>query len=562
MSNTILLKRSGNAAVAPLAANLTLGELSLNYADGILYFLNSSNAVTVLANANTASGTQLVNGTSNVVTRTSGNVTVSSAGTANVLTITSTGIYTTGLSSVTGNVTGGNILTAGVVSATGNITGTYFIGNGSLLTGITSGGGGGVLTAAVDTFTGNGSTTTFTLSTTPSSITLVSVNINGVSQLQSAYSLSTNQIIFTSAPTVGATVQVTTLYGTSLTTLSGNISTTGNITGNYILGNGSQLTGLPATCSNANVATFLAAFGSNTISTTGTINSGNITGGNVLTAGVVSATGNVYGNSFAVPNNQYYGFATQANTGMYFDGDYLKFNLNNNLNFLINSVGPYSYRTHQFVQGTAANPSLLYGGFTGVGLYFPDAGTVGVAASSNQVAAFSSAGLSVTGNISTTGNITGGNIRTVGQVSATGNVTGNYFIGNGSQLTGVATSFAPTMFNDVSGQTNGNTAVFALKTDQTAVTGITNSKQLQVTVNGAVVQPYINSWTWPFFTTYYRSYPGFRVTNLGYGLTANSVVIYNAPAVSSQVTVTQVNTSTDTQLRRYPYSATAIAIGD
>ena len=117
MSNTILLKRSGNAAAVPAAGNLSLGELSLNYADGILYFLNSSNAVTVLANANTAAGTQLVNGTSNVVTRASGNVTISSAGTANVLTISSTGTITSGTQSVTGNITGGNI------SAT-NYTGT------------------------------------------------------------------------------------------------------------------------------------------------------------------------------------------------------------------------------------------------------------------------------------------------------------------------------------------------------------------------------------------------------------------------------------------------------
>ena len=51
----------------------------------------------------------------------------------------------------------------------------------------------------------------------------------------------------------------------------------GNITGNFILGNGSQLTGLPATYANANVASFLSnGFGSNTISTTG-----NITGGNI-----------------------------------------------------------------------------------------------------------------------------------------------------------------------------------------------------------------------------------------------------------------------------------------
>jgi hypothetical protein len=36
-----------------------------------------------------------------------------------------------------GNVTGSNILTGGLISATGNITGNYFIGDGSLLTGIT-----------------------------------------------------------------------------------------------------------------------------------------------------------------------------------------------------------------------------------------------------------------------------------------------------------------------------------------------------------------------------------------------------------------------------------------
>ena len=134
MSNTILLKRSGNAAAVPAAANLSLGELSLNYADGILYFLNSSNAVTVLANANTVSGIQLVNGNSNVVVSNNSNITISSAGTANVLTISSLGIVASGTASISGNVTGGNVLTGGQISATGNITGGNIIGNGRQLT--------------------------------------------------------------------------------------------------------------------------------------------------------------------------------------------------------------------------------------------------------------------------------------------------------------------------------------------------------------------------------------------------------------------------------------------
>lgn len=61
-------------------------------------------------------------GTSNVVVSSNANVTISSAGTANVLLISSTGTVTTGTASVTGNITVGNILTTGIISATGNLT--------------------------------------------------------------------------------------------------------------------------------------------------------------------------------------------------------------------------------------------------------------------------------------------------------------------------------------------------------------------------------------------------------------------------------------------------------
>jgi hypothetical protein len=39
--------------------------------------------------------------------------------------------------------------------------------------------------------------------------------------------------------------------------------------------------------------------------------------------------------------------------------------------------------------------------------------------------------------VSVTGNVQGGNIRTAGLITATGNITGNFFLGNGSQLTGL-----------------------------------------------------------------------------------------------------------------------------
>jgi hypothetical protein len=63
-------------------------------------------------------------------------------------------------------------------------------------------------------------------------------------------------------------------YGLAVT---GEVTATGNVFGAYFFGNGSQLTGLPVQYGNANVATFLADFGSNTITTTGDVSVGNVT---------------------------------------------------------------------------------------------------------------------------------------------------------------------------------------------------------------------------------------------------------------------------------------------
>jgi hypothetical protein len=79
MSNNITLKKSSVADKVPLSADLQFGELALNYADGNLFYKNSSNAITTLASNKFAS--------------------------------------------VTGNVTGGNINTGGIVSATGDVFG-------------------------------------------------------------------------------------------------------------------------------------------------------------------------------------------------------------------------------------------------------------------------------------------------------------------------------------------------------------------------------------------------------------------------------------------------------
>jgi hypothetical protein len=81
-------------------------------------------------------------------------------GTSNVAVFATTGVFVTGLNSVSGNVTGGNVLTGGLISATGNITGGNILGNGVGLTGINAfsnvtvtGGNSAVADSIADTLT-------------------------------------------------------------------------------------------------------------------------------------------------------------------------------------------------------------------------------------------------------------------------------------------------------------------------------------------------------------------------------------------------------------------------
>ena len=54
MANVIKLKNSGTANSTP--TSLEVGELAINYADGILYYKNSSNAISILSSALYAQG--------------------------------------------------------------------------------------------------------------------------------------------------------------------------------------------------------------------------------------------------------------------------------------------------------------------------------------------------------------------------------------------------------------------------------------------------------------------------------------------------------------------------
>ena len=70
-----------------------------------------------------------------------------------------------------------------------------------------------------------------------------------------------------------------------------NVSVTGNLSASYVLGNGSQLTGLPATYSNTNVASYLPTYSGNLGGTLTTAAQPYITA--VGTLGSLSVTGNI-----------------------------------------------------------------------------------------------------------------------------------------------------------------------------------------------------------------------------------------------------------------------------
>jgi filamentous hemagglutinin len=253
----------------------------------------------------------------------------------------------------------------------------------------------------------------------------------------------------------------------------GNISAVGNITGAYILGNGSQLTGLPATYGNSNVATFLAAFGSNTVSTTGNITAGNlVTGGS---SGNIFGANNISANTFSASGNVTAGGLTVNGAGvvtgnLQIQGNLTYNNLTNittaNLVFgLANTTTGISANGAGFVVGNTSEASFLYNytaqswnsniGISAVGnVAGSNLRTAGLISATGNVTAGNVSATNITGTLATaaqtnitsvgtlsglsvTANVTGGNILTGGIVSSTGNITGAYIIGDGSQLTGV-----------------------------------------------------------------------------------------------------------------------------
>ena len=237
-------------------------------------------------------------------------------------------------------------------------------------------------------------------------------------------------------------------YTGAISSMTGNLTTTANVQGAFILGNGSQLTGLGATYSNTNVAAFLPTY----------------TGAMTSMTGAVTTTANVTGAFLLGNGSQITGITTNySNTNV--------------AAFLPTYTGAISSMTGNLTTSANVQGAFILGngsqltGISGTGNY-----------SNTNVAAFlptyTGAITSMTGNLTTTANIQGGNIitsGTSGNIIGADYITANFFVGNGSLLTGIA-----------AGSTYGNTNVAAfLPTYTGALTSMTGNVTTTANVQGA-----------------------------------------------------------------------------
>lgn len=507
------------------------GDVAGMYAYNSSYFyycFGSYNGTTTIwaqvPQVNNVSGNSIGYGTSNVtIASSNANITVGVSGVGNVATFTTTGV------TVSGSVTAGAIKTnsyqyangtpfagnygnanvnaflptysgsmqnVAAIITTGNITsnGGYFHGNGYYLTGI-SGGAGNYGNSNVQSFLSSGAVNNAVVNGTVTATTY----LGDGSQLTGIPSSYTNANVATFLPTYGgilgngaANVEANQVVAVGIQTTgnvgAGNISganvisaititATGNVYGNYIIGNGSQLSGLPTSYTNANVTALLSSGNVTTdIITTGNVLSQSAisTTGNVLAQGLVSATGNIVtdgvfigtfqGNvtgNFVVPG---------ANTQVIF-----------NTNGNADATGGMTYNKDSntfIVLGTvSAQGNIIGGNIVGNALYLTNipagnltgavpvantaitANTVTTNAQPNITSVGTLTTLTVSGNVTantittsgTGGDIAGANLIATVSLSASGNVT----VGN-LQLTASSspTSSSPGVVGQLAWDTN------------------------------------------------------------------------------------------------------------
>ena len=438
------------------------------------YFIGNGSQLTgVLA----AAGAYIANGTSNVnISSTNGNVGVSIGGTSNVVVISSNLVNVTGSINATGNLTT-NVITANTalftsiqgtlttnaqpnITSVGNLTTLVVVGNisGANIIGNHVGNGSGITYINGSNVVGNVANAIYaasanfaTIATTAGAVTTnAQPNITSLGNLTSLY--VTGNII-SGAGIFG------TFSGNGYNLLATNAA---NVVGS--VANAISANSLLTTASTINIAypTFVAS-SSNGYYSTSTVSgiSANLAS-NSLTA--TTFVGALTGTATTAANAINVGVTTQ-NTGIY----YPTF-VNGNI------TGNYPLASNSGISANLANGSLIAPTFIGaLNGAATTAATVTTNAQPNITSVGTLSGLTV-GNV--TSNTQFGN----GNISATGNISGLYFIGNGSQLTGITVSAGSTIINGSSnvniplnGNVNitvaGNPNVFSVASNSATLVG-------------------------------------------------------------------------------------------
>lgn len=490
---------SNNLAVT---ANITSGNANLGNLATANFFSGNGALLTGIGGAGYVS-----NGTSNVsIPATNGNVTVSVGGTSNVLVISSGNANVTGNANISGfaNVTGN--LTAGNVTAT-NLTGTLLTASQPQLTsvGTLSGltvSGNTVITGNL-TVTGN---TTFINSNIaaiqdplfyqgggPNNTALASNDgydrgeilnyYTGGAQVQAFmgwknanadFEFASNVTIATNVVTINQLANIragNTIAGNLLTanfaTITSNITSGNANLGNALvanfatINNNANITG-NLTSGNANlgnlaVANYFTGIHSNGNSnisipaSNGNINFSAVGNANIL---VITGTGanltgyaNVVGNVTISANLT----AGNANLGNLVTANYITVNTNANVtgnlttgNANLGNLITANYAN--FSNNITANGSVVAGNV------YANTGTIGAQYITGTISTQSQTqitAIGTLGSLTVTGNVSVGNLS-----SQYGNISGNYILGNGAFLTGLA-SPVPTTFT-VSNITTGS----------------------------------------------------------------------------------------------------------
>ena len=342
----------------------------------------------------TITPTTLPNGTSNVSVADSANVTISIAGSANVVNFAGSVSEFTGNITATGDISAGNSLTV-----TQDITvGDQLIINGSF-------------------------------------------GSNVLPDTNNARTLGNATLRFASMNTV-------------LVDATGNITTTANISGGNIITTGAHVT-------TGNVT------GGNLITAGQVVATANVNGGNLVTAGKVTASGNLSALNITSTGS------ANITAGGFFVGDG---------GFLSNVTAASNVAVTQIANGTSVVGISSSGG--------------NVELTSGGTLAFQTNGTNLdilipttsAANVTTTANISGGNLLTGGRVVATGNivssgnVSGTYILGNGSLLSGIATTSISNGTSNVSVASGAattvgvaGTTILTVSSTGTAVTGVSTA---------------------------------------------------------------------------------------